>query len=183
MTSLSPRIAHSRGIALTSLLSAVYVALALLSSYILGFITHGMDTFIFRSLLFVILVGLTSGFGYSTMMGGISGLVLEFTIPTPVRFYLFPSLLAYGFVFDVIINFQKPLNGYPSTAWTLLGTAFASMAMSAVALVVFSLVGFFPPQLLLVIWTLGIARDVFLGIIGAVIGVVLMRQLTYLKST
>ncbi len=174
---------RSQGIALTALLSAVYVAYALLSSYLFGSITHGMENFIVRSLVFVILGGLTTGFGYSTIMGGISGLVLEFTIPTPVRFYLFPSLLAYGFIFDIIINFQRTPNTVPSPTRMLLGTIFASFVMSVTALSVFTLVGFFPPQLIPLIWILEITTDVILGILGAIIGLALLRQLIHLRPT
>lgn len=173
----------SRGLALTALLAAVYVAYALVSSYLIGYLTHGMDNFIVRSLLFVILAGLTTGFGYSTMMGGISGAVLEFTIPTPVRFYLFPSLLAYGFIFDVIINVQRSANGTPRHTRLILGTILASIAMSGVALGVFTFIGFFPPQLIPFIWGLGIGRDVVLGIIGTVIGLAILQQVMHLKPT
>ncbi len=180
-TNISVKSSRSQGLALTALLSAVYVTFALLSSYVFGSITHGMDNFIVRSLGFVILAGLTTAFGYSTMMGAISGIVLEFTVPTPVRFYLFPSLLAYGFVFDVIINLQKPPIENPGVIRILLGTVLASIAMSAVALGVFTLVGFFPPQVIPIIWPLGIFRDVILGIIGAVVGFLLLRELIQLK--
>ncbi len=176
-------VTRSRGIALTALLSAVYVAYALLGSFIFGSITHGADNFVVRSLVFVILVGLNSGFGFSTIMGGISGLVLEISIPTPVRFYLFPSLLAYGFVLDIVINIKKAPNADLGTIRMLLGTILASLAMSITALTVFTLVGFFPPALIPLIWTFEIVIDIVLGIIGATIGLVLLRQLVYLKSS
>jgi len=172
---------RSQGIALTAILSAVYVAYALLSSYTVGAITHGMENFIIRSLLFVILIAFTTGLGYSTLMGGISGLVLEFTIPTPVRFHLLPSLFAYGLVFDLITNFPISLLMDPSTLRVLIATILASTAMSSVALTVFTLVGFFPPALISIIWALEITTDVILGIIGTIIGLALTRQLKHLK--
>ena len=172
---------HTQGIALTAILAAVYVAYALLSSYLVGSITHGIDNFVIRSLLFVVLVGLTAGFGYSTMMGGIAGLVLEFTVPSPVRFYLLPSLLAYGLILDIVMNTNRSPDASSFTIRAIAGTFFASMIMSVVALAVFTLVGFFPPQLIPIIWTFGIIRDVVLGIIGAAIGLVLVRQLKHLR--
>ncbi|MFX0078528.1 MAG: hypothetical protein ACFE8O_04755 [Candidatus Hermodarchaeota archaeon] len=172
---------NTQGIALTAILAAVYVAYALLSSYLVGSITHGIDNFIIRSLLFVILVGLTTGFGYSTMMGGISGLVLEFTVPSPVRFYLFPSLLAYGLILDIVMNSIKSQDTSSFVVRVMVGTFFASMTMSVVALTVFTLVGFFPPQLIPIIWTFGVIRDVVLGILGAIIGLLLIRQLKHLR--
>jgi hypothetical protein len=172
---------HTQGIALSAILAAVYVAYALLSSYLIGSITHGIDNFILRSLLFVVLVGLTSGFGYSTMMGGISGLVLEFTVPSPVRFYLLPSLLTYGLLFDVIMNIGKSYSDLSFIVRVILGTILASMSMSAVALAIFTLVGFFPPDLLPLVWSLGILRDVVLGVIGAIIGLIIVRQLKHLR--
>jgi hypothetical protein len=172
---------NTQGIALTAILAAVYVAYALLSSYLVGNITHGIDNFVIRSLLFVILVGLTAGFGYSTMMGGIAGLVLEFTVPSPVRFYLLPSLLAYGLILDLFMNTNRPPNASSFTIRAIAGTFFASMTMSVVALAVFTLVGFFPPQLIPIIWTFGIIRDVVLGIIGAAIGLLLVQQLKHLR--
>lgn len=180
MNTLKPK-SNTQGIALTAILAAVYIAYALLSSYLVGSITHGIDNFIIRSLLFVVLVGLTTGFGYSTMMGGISGLVLEFTVPSPVRFYLLPSLLAYGFIFDIVMNMIKSPAATSFTLRVIVGTFFASMAMSVVALAVFTLVGFFPPQIIPIIWTSGVIRDVVLGIIGAIIGLLLIRQLKHLR--
>ncbi len=172
---------NTQGIALTAILAAVYVTYALLSSYLVGNITHGIDNFIIRSLLFVVLVGLTKGFGYSTMMGGISGLVLEFTVPSPVRFYLLPSLLAYGVIFDIAMNIVKSPESASFTIRVIMGTFFASMVMSVVALSVFTLVGFFPQQIIPIIWTFGVIRDVVLGILGAVFGLLLIRQLKHLK--
>ncbi len=175
--------ARSQGIALTALLSAAYVAYALVSSYVFGTITHGADNFIVRSLGFVILAALTTGFGYCTMMGGISGLVLEFTVPTPVRFYLLPSLLAYGFIFDLLINVRRQAQVTLNSVHVLLGTLLASATMSVVALTIFTLVGFFPAPLLTLIWAVEIAADVILGIIGAIIGLALTRQLIHLRPT
>lgn len=172
---------HTQGIALTATLAAAYVAYALLSSYLVGSITHGIDNFVIRSLLFVVLVGLTMGFGYSTMMGGITGLVLEFTVPSPVRFYLLPSLLAYGLILDIAMNTLKSTGTSSFSVRVVMGTFFASMIMSVVALAVFTLVGFFPPQIIPFIWTVGIIRDIALGIIGAVIGLMLVRQLKHLR--
>jgi hypothetical protein len=172
---------NTQGIALTAIFAAVYVAYALLSSYLVGGITHGIDNFIIRSLLFVVLAGLTTGFGYSTMMGGISGLVLEITVPTPIRFYLLPSLLAYGVIFDLVMHIAKSPESNSFTIRIIVGTFFASMTMSIVALAVFTLVGFFPPQIIPIIWTFGIIRDVVLGILGAVIGLLLVRQLKHLS--
>jgi hypothetical protein len=178
----TPRMnSNTQGIALTAILAAVYVAYALLSSYLVGSITHGIDNFIIRSLLFVVLVGLTTGFGYSTMMGGISGLVLEFTVPSPVRFYLLPSLLTYGLILDIIMNIIKSQDTSSFAIRVMVGTFFASMTMSVVALTVFTLVGFFPLQLIPIIWTFGVIRDVVLGILGAVIGLLLVRQLKHLR--
>jgi hypothetical protein len=172
---------NTQGIALTAILAAVYVAYALLSSYLVGGITHGTDNFIIRSLLFVVLVGLTTDFGYSTMMGGISGLVLEFTVPSPIRFYLLPSLLAYGLIMDIIMNINKSPEATSFTIRVIVGTFFASITMAVVALAVFTLVGFFPPQVIPFIWTFGVIRDVVLGILGAVIGLLLVRQLKHLR--
>jgi hypothetical protein len=172
---------RSQGIALSAILAAVYVAFALIAGYLIGNITHGVENFIVRSLLFVILAGLTVGFGYSTIMGGISGLLLEFTIPTPIPFYLLPSLFAYGLVFDLATNLNRAPNTNLSTLRVLLATILASAAMSVVALTVFTLAGFFPPPLLPIIWGLEITTDVVLGVIGAVIGLALVRQLRHLK--
>ncbi len=172
---------NTQCITLTAILAAAYVAYALLSSYLVGSITHGIDNFIIRSLLFVVLVGLTTGFGYSTMMGGISGLVLEFTVPSPVRFYLLPSLLAYGLIFDIVMNMVKSQSATSFTIRVIVGTFFASMTMSVVALAVFTIVGFFPPQIIPIIWTFGVIRDVVLGILGAIIGLLLVRQLKHLR--
>ncbi|MDO8125096.1 MAG: hypothetical protein Q6364_12045 [Candidatus Hermodarchaeota archaeon] len=172
---------NTQSIALTAILAAVYVAYAFLSSYLVGSITHGIDNFIIRSLLFVVLAGLTTGFGYSTMMGGISGLILEFTVPSPVRFYLLPSLLAYGLIFDIAMNIVKSPESGSFTIRAIMGTFFASMTMSVVALAVFTLVGFFPQQIILIIWTFGVIRDVVLGILGAVIGLLMVRQLKHLR--
>jgi len=172
---------NTQSIALTAILAAVYVAYALLSSYLVGSITHGIDNFIIRSLLFVVLGGLTTGFGYSTMMGGISGLILEFTVPSPVRFYLLPSLLAYGLIFDIVMNMIKSPATTSFTMRAIVGTFFASMTMSVVALAVFTLVGFFPPQIIPIVWTFGVIRDVVLGIFGAIIGLLLIRQLKHLR--
>jgi hypothetical protein len=172
---------QSQGITLAAILSAVYVSFALLSSYVWGTVTHGAENFIVRSLVFVILTAFITGFGYSTMMGGISGLVLEFTVPTPVRFYLLPSLIAYGFVFDLVSNLGREETTPLGTVRILVGTIFASFAMSAVALSVFTIVGFFPTNLLPLIWSLEIATDISLGIIGALIGLALIRQLKQLR--
>lgn len=182
MSQFHPK-SRSWGLALTALLSAVYAAYALLSSYVLGSITHGIDNFILRSLVFVILGGLTVGFGYSTMMGGITGILLEFTVPTPIPLYLFPSLLAYGLIFDIVLNLYRNSETNPSMVRMMLGTVLASFSMSVVALTVFTLVGFFPPESIPVIWTLEITIDVALGVIGAFFGLVLLRQLKHIKPT
>jgi hypothetical protein len=172
---------RSWGIALTAVLSAVYVAYAVLSSYLIGYVTHGVDNFIVRSLVFVVLVAMTVRFGYCTIMGGVTGVVLEFAIPTPVPFYLVLSLLAYGLVIDGFVNFRRDISIPPSFFRLLLGTVFASLAMSSTALAVFTLVGFFPVQTLPFIWGVEIAVDVTLGVIGGVIGVALVQRVTHLK--
>ena len=174
---------RSWSIALTALLSAVYVAYALVSSYVIGYVTHGVDNFIVRSLVFVVLGVMIGRFGYCTMMGGVTGLLLEFTVPTPFRFHLVLSLLAYGVVFDVVVTFHRDPERGLAVVRLLLGTVLASVAMSSTALAVFTLVGFFPQPLLPIIWGLEVAVDVIMGIIGAVIGIVLIRRIQHLKPT
>ena len=174
---------RSLSIALTAVLSAVYVSYALVSSYLIGNVAHGVDNFIVRSLVFVVLGVVTRRFGYCIMMGGVTGLLLELTVPAPIRFYIVLSLLAYGVVFDVVLTFHRDPERGPNALRLLLGTVLASVAMSSTALAVFTLVGFFPPLLLPIIWGLEIAVDVTMGIIGAVIGIVLIRRIQHLKPT
>lgn len=183
MMAVSSMRTRSWGMALTALLSAVYVSYALVSSYLVGAVTHGVDNFIVRSLVFVVLGSMMRRFGFCTIMGGVTGLLLEFTVPTPVRFYLVLSLLAYGLVFDVVVNFHRESERGLPTIRLLLGTVLASVAMSSTALAVFTLVGFFPPPLLPLIWGLEIAVDVTMGVIGAVIGIALIRRIQHLKLT
>jgi hypothetical protein len=150
---------------------------------LIGYVTHGVDNFIVRSLVFVVLAVMAGRFGYCTMMGGVTGLVLEFTVPAPVRFYLVLSLLAYGVVFDVVVTFHRDAERKPAVVRLLLGTVMASFAMSSTALAVFTLVGFFPQPLLPFIWGLEVAIDVTLGIIGAIFGIILSRRIQHLKPT
>lgn len=168
----------SKDLALSSLLSAIYVGYALLSSYTVGFLTHGADTHLLRSIVFVDLAALTKKTGCTSVMGFVAGLVLEFTVPVPVHLVIFPSLLAYGVTYDCFMSAM----GFKQHALKLrsvtIATLFSSSAMAIVALTVFTLAGFFPTQILPTIWASGMFRDVLMGIIGGVLGVKVALRIT-----
>jgi hypothetical protein len=169
-------------LAITAMLAAVYVSYTILSSYVVGAFTRGMDTFIVQSLLFVVLVAFTNRRGLPTLKGFICGLVIELLVPAHVRFYLLPSVFAYGLVFDLLMNYPKRETGEVARRRVIVATAFASAVMSSVVFVIFGLVGVFPPAVLPVVWLFRAPLHIVLGIVGAIIGYPLAMGLTRLKS-
>ena len=165
----------------TAMLAATYTVLTMVSSWFFGQFTHGMEALVLRSLFFVIVVSRINRFGYVTLFGIITGVLLELGIPGPIHFYLFPSQSAYGLVFDYLIFYHKT-NINLGTRRLLLSSAVASASMSAVALTVFTLVGFFPYSILLLIWVIGILRDVILGIVGAYLGILTTQRIFHNES-
>jgi uncharacterized membrane protein YeaQ/YmgE (transglycosylase-associated protein family) len=166
----------SKGLTLTAILAALYTTLAVVSSWVWGVFTHGMDALVLRSLFVVVLVSYTRRLGTGVLFGFTAGALLELTTPTPVLFYLLLSLTTYGLVNDAILNYFR--QDAPLTLnLVLLTTIVASVGMAVVALAVFTLVGFFPPAVIPVIWMTGILRDVILGVVGAGMGWYLVRSL------
>ena len=161
----------SRDLALTASLSAVYVSYTLISSYAVGYFTHGVDAFFVRSLLFVVLAALTTKTGRASLMGFISGIALELTVPAPIHFYIFPSVLSYGLTYDAHMSSRGFTHHVLKLKSVLIATALSSLVMSIVALSIFTTLGFFPKESIPYIWTFGILRDIALGVIGGFIGV------------
>ena len=171
----------TREVVLVAMLSAIYVAYALVSGFAFGYITHGVDNFLVRSLLFVILIAMSNRLGLPSMMGATSGLVLEFFTPSPIHFYILPSVAAYGISFDLFVNIRR--KGYEfNRRRIILATALSSAIMSIVALAVFTIVGFFPPAILPIIWTFGILRDVVIGLVGGLIGLTIVQNMPHLRG-
>jgi len=161
----------SRDLTLTALLSAAYVSYSLVSSYTVGQFTHGVDTFVVRSLLFVVLTALTMKAGSSSLMGFISGTTLELTVPTPIHFYVFFGVLSYGLAYDTYMSSRGFIHHVLNVKSVLVATTLSSAIMSIVALSIFTIVGFFPAESIPYVWTFGVLRDVALGVIGGLIGV------------
>ncbi|UCE96856.1 MAG: hypothetical protein JSV51_04525 [Candidatus Bathyarchaeota archaeon] len=113
-------------------------------------------------------------------MGIISGAIIEFTTPTPVHFYIFPSVVAYGITYDAFMS-KRPLRLYPKTSAVLIATALSSAAMAGVALSVLTYSGFFLPEILPMIWFFGVLRDVLLGLVGALIGIKISRTILHIR--
>lgn len=167
----------SQDLALIASLSAAYTGYSLISSYAVGQLTHGVDTFPVRSLLFVVLTALTVKAGSASLMGFLSGITLELVTPAPIRFYILFGVLAYGLVYDAYMNLRGFRHHVLKTDSVLIATTLSSLAMSVVALSIFTLAGFFPVGILPLIWTLGILRDIAMGIIGSVIGIKITRRI------
>ncbi len=157
----------SRDLAITAILAAVYTVISLITSYAIGFLSHGMETLLLRSVFYVILLRVTHRFGTGIIFGGVAGLLLELFVPSPVLFTIFPSLLVYGLLFDGGIRTHRQR----ASSRRIYGvTAVASSGMAITAMGVFTVVGFFPVAILPIIWTVGILRDITLGIIGVWLG-------------
>ncbi len=167
----------SKDLALIASLSAVYTGYSLVSSYAVGQFTHGVDTLLVRSLLFVVLPALTLKAGSASLMGLVSGITIELVIPAPIRFYIFFGALAYGLVYDAYMKLRGFRRHVMKTDSVLMATTLSSLAMSVAALSIFTIVGFFPVGILPLIWTFGILRDIAMGIIGGVIGIKVTRRI------
>jgi hypothetical protein len=160
----------SRDVAIAASIAAVYSGYSFFSSNAIGHFTHGVDTFFIRSLLFVALTFSTTKTGTATLFGVVSGAIIEFTTPAPIHFYIFPSIVAYSVVYESIL-WKCRLSSSLRTRALMLATALSSLAMAVVALSVFTFAGFFPRELVPIIWLAGISRDVTLGLAGAFVGV------------
>ncbi len=169
----------SRDIALIASMSALYAAYSFLSSNTIGNFIHGVDTFFIRSLLFVVLSFSTAKTGVASLMGLVSGMIIEFTTPSPIHFYIFPSVLTYGVVYDIFLWKFRALP-HPRTSTVLMATVLSSVAMATAALSVFTYVSFFSPEILPIIWVFGILRDVVMGLIGACVGVKISRAVYHI---
>ena len=106
-SSLGTKQRVSKSLTITAILAALYTAIVFISSWAWGIFTHGMDALVLRSLFFVIVVSYTRRPGSAVLFGFITGVLLEFTTPAPVLFYLFLSLTTYGLVNDIILNYYR----------------------------------------------------------------------------
>jgi hypothetical protein len=164
---------------LTMSLSTIYVVYGYASSVTVGPVTHGVDTFFIRSVLFALVAAITLKFGYSTLMGAISGAIFAFIIPTQFSFYLFPAVLSYGLTYDLYMRLLGFSTCVSSTRHVVVGTTLSSAAMSTVALSVLTLVGFLPVQALAFIWAFGLLRDIVVGLVGSLLGLKIERYMMH----
>jgi len=160
---------------LTALFSTIYVVYGYASSVTVGAVTHGVDTFFIRSALFVLIAAATLKFGYSTLMGAISGAVFSFVIPTPFSFYLFPAVFLYGLTYDIYMRLLGFSTHVSATRHVVMGTMLSSAAMSLAALSTLTWVGFLPAQALAFIWSFGVLRDIAVGLAGSLLGLKIVR--------
>ncbi|UCB60011.1 MAG: hypothetical protein JSW72_07845 [Candidatus Bathyarchaeota archaeon] len=162
--------------ALIASMSSVYAGYSFLSSNTIGGLTHGVDTFFLRSLLFVVLSFTGVRAGSASLMGLVSGTIIEFTTPSPIHFYIFPSVVSYGVTYD-IFTWKRRSMRLPGSATVLLATLLSSTIMAVIALAVFTLAGFFPPEILPIMWFFGIMRDALVGVAGAFAGIKIANAL------
>jgi len=167
---------------LTALFSTIYVVYGYASSVTVGAVTHGVDTFFIRSALFVLLVTTIQKFGYSTLMGAISGAVFTFVIPTPFSFYLFPAVFLYGLTYDLYMRLLGFSTCVSVTRHVVIGTILSSAAMSMAALSILTLVGFLPVEALAFIWFFGVLRDIVIGLVGSLLGLKIVKYTTHSKA-
>lgn len=165
----------SRDVATVASIAAVYAGYSLFSSSAVGHLTHGVDTFFVRSLLFIALTFATPRAGTAILLGLVSGAIIEFTTPAPIHFYILPSIVAYSVVFEIFL--WKGRASSRETVRLMLATALSSLAMAVVALSVFTLAGFFTTGLVPLVWLAGISRDVGLGLAGAFVGIRVLPSL------
>jgi len=173
----------SKDTVVVALFSATYVVYGLISSYTVGFVTHGADTHFVRSVTVVVLAAYIGKFTGPTLMGIVSGLLLGFLIPSPFGLiYLPPSVFVYGFLYDVYLKQA----GYPGSATSnrhvIIGTVIGSIFMSAIALTVLSLFQVFTAEVLLFAWAGELVVGIVLGIGGSLLGLRVVRQLRLAKT-
>jgi hypothetical protein len=161
---------------LTALFSAAYVAYSEISSLTIGGVTHGVDTFVIRSVVFVVLAASTMKFGPSTLMGAISGAIFTFIVPTPVPIYLFPALLLYGLTYDLYMRLTGFSTSATKTKHVAIATILSSAMMSLTALTILTWTGFLPVNGFIFIWTFGVLRDVAVGLVGGLLGLEIWRH-------
>lgn len=166
---------------LTALFSTIYVVYGYASSVTVGAVTHGIDTFFIRSALFVLLTAITGTFGYSTLMGAISGAIFTFVIPTPFSFYLLPSVFFYGLTYDLYMRLLGFSTKVSATKHVVIGTMLSSAAMSLAALSILTLVGFLPLQALAFIWAFGMLRDILVGLAGSLLGLKIVKYMMHTR--
>ena len=169
---------RTRELVITTMLAAIYVVVSTLSSLMLGTLTRGMETFLPRSLLFVILTAYTRQTTMYVLFGGVSGFILEIAVPNPVFPAVFVSLLVYGIIFGAfssLTSIEHPI----SFITILYATILASAGMAVSALFIFTAVGFFPAEFLGLIWIGGIIRDVILGLIGSGVGYWMLQHVAF----
>jgi len=168
---LSGRPLSSKGLMLTALFSAIYVSYGYVSSITIGGVTHGVDTSFVRSALFPLLVAYTLQFGYSTLMGAVSGIIFTFVILGPFPIYLLPSVLLYGLTYDLYMRTVGYSTNAKKAKHILAASAVSSIVMSLVALAILTLMGILPTSGLVFIWVFGVLRDVAMGFAGGIVGV------------
>jgi len=164
---------------LTALFSTIYMVYGYISSVTVGGVTHGVDTFFIRSAIFVLLSASTMKFGPSTLMGGISGAIFTLVIPTPFPVYLFPAVFLYGLTYDLYMRLLGFSANVTKTKHVTFATILSSAIMSFTALSVLTWVGFLPRQGLVFIWTFGVLRDIAVGLVGAFLGLKILRYVIY----
>lgn len=155
---------------LIALFSAIYVAYSYVSSATVGGVTHGLDTNLVRSALFVLLTALAMKFGASTLMGIICGAVFALAIPAPFPIYLLPAVFLYGLTYDLYMRVLGFSTHATKAKHVIMATIFSSAVMSIVALTALTWVGVLPTEGLVYIWSFGLLGDIVMGLIGSILG-------------
>jgi hypothetical protein len=117
--------------------------------------------------------------GSSTLMGIISGTVFALTLLPPTSICVFPAVFLYGIVCDLYMYLLGSTTYIAKTKHVILATILSSAVMSLVALIALTWVGVLPTNGLVFTWSLGVLRDVAVGLFGSVLELRILKYVIH----
>jgi len=178
MSRASDYATFSKSIAFIGVFSALYAAGGLVTGFLSGPLLRGYPTHFLRGWFMSSVAAYSRRMWSATAMGLIAGIVFLITIPAPAP-YLLASSLAAGLVYDLSLRLG---NHYSRNARgkrrIIFSTTLSGVAESVTALSILTLIGLFQvtPVVLLLIWIIGIALNILISNIGALLTVLLIRR-------
>ena len=164
---------QSRDIALIAVFAGLYLGYGYVSSVTLRSITRSTDLFFLIAVLFTVLAYEVRQSWSATLLGTITGIIFLGT-PAPFALHIAASLIANGLVFDIYVRLMNRRTTPPSRLQVIMGATLGNFVMAIVGLSALQAVGASLPWY---IWAVAIVGDSFVGGLGAVFGIAVVRRL------